>query len=450
MFSPTEVMRFAEQGVILPVQDLIETDSIYFKQRLGEYEGWRELITLPNGSIYTLPSLNECYHCMYYGKMWINKLFLRNVGIDKYPTTIEEFHDMLVAFRDKDANGNGDPNDEVPFMGAVGGYSSKVDTYIMSAFVFDDGENRLYLDRGKVTAAFTKSEFQEGLRVLHQWYREGLIAPESFTQSWDTRYKANSVKYESIVGAHPFEHMFNLGNREDGQPVRWIDYEAIPPLVGPRGLQITRHGYYTKFQYDWPAGFIPATAKNPALVIRWLDWFMSDEGTLTLMKGGKGISWTDADPGATGPDGRPARFKNIIMNPGDPYYGNTSFGQNFPNFSSSEFRNMDQTADDMLAPDGSGAERYLYVISRDNYAPYAADISMLIPPLFYSPENASEMAMLTTNINTYVDECIAKFVVGDMNVETDWNRFQNELRNLGIDRYLSLIQAAYDSSAFAK
>jgi putative aldouronate transport system substrate-binding protein len=244
--------------------------------------------------------------------------------------------------------------------------------------------------------------------------------------------------------------MYNLGNREDGQPVRWIDYEAIPPLKGPRGLQTTRYGYYTKFQYDWPAGFLPATCKNPALVIRWLDWFMSDEGTLTLLQGGKGISWTDADPGATGPDGRPATVKTITMQSTDPYYGNATWGQNFPNFMSAEFRNMQQAADDMLATDGSGAERYLYVISRDNYAPYVPDVSTLIPPLFYSPENASEMAMLTTNINTYVDECIAKFVVGDMNINTDWTRFQNELKNLGIDRYLGLIQAAYDSSAFAR
>lgn len=34
------------------------------------------------------------------------------------PTTTDEFYEMLVAFRDQDANGNGDPNDELPLLGS--------------------------------------------------------------------------------------------------------------------------------------------------------------------------------------------------------------------------------------------------------------------------------------------------------------------------------------------
>jgi putative aldouronate transport system substrate-binding protein len=72
--------------------------------------------------------------------MWINTEFLKNVGLSA-PRTPDEFRAMLIAFRDKDANGNGDPKDEIPFAGAneYGVYSAKVDTYLMSAFVYDDG-----------------------------------------------------------------------------------------------------------------------------------------------------------------------------------------------------------------------------------------------------------------------------------------------------------------------
>jgi hypothetical protein len=43
-------------------------------------------------------------------------------------------------------------------------------------------------------------------------------------------------------------------------------------------------------------------------------------------------------------------------------------------------------------------------------------------------------------------------IVGDLdpNRDADWNNFQSQLRNLGIDRYLRIIQTAYDASAFAK
>jgi putative aldouronate transport system substrate-binding protein len=84
--------------------------------------------------------------------------------------------------------------------------------------------------------------------------------------------------------------------------------------------------------------------------------------------------------------------------------------------------------------------------------PYGAPVSMLIPPLdIYIPlDDLSTKARIQGDINTYVNECIAKFTTGAMNIETDWERFQGELKNLGIDRLLSMIQTAYDASAFAK
>ena len=40
------------------------------------------------------------------------------------PTTWDELYDVLVAFKEKDANGNGDRNDEIPmdWPGGIDGY----------------------------------------------------------------------------------------------------------------------------------------------------------------------------------------------------------------------------------------------------------------------------------------------------------------------------------------
>ncbi|MDR2071739.1 MAG: extracellular solute-binding protein [Treponema sp.] len=386
-YTMVEQSKFAEQKVILPLNEYIENDTVNLKQRLGEVELWREVLTLPNGNIYALPTLNDCYHCRYYGKMWVNKEFLKNLNL-QVPGTPEEFRRMLLAFKNRDANGNGDPNDEIPMMGAIDNFGARIDTFLVSAFVYDDGGDRLYLENGKVTAAFTRPEFQEGLRYLHGLFSEGLIAKDSFTASRQVRHQLNSGKYESVIGAIPNIHHGNLGNREDykttGQPVRWLDYEPIPPLKGPKGLQVTRYDYYQKFMTSESAGFLPATCRNPALVMRWLDWFYTDEGNIILRNGEKGMGWTDADPGATGPGGLPAKIKSLTLDPSHPYYGNASWGARFPNFSTYEFRNLSQTAADMLAPDGSGLERFLEVKSRDNYAPYAQDIHKLLPPMYYS------------------------------------------------------------------
>ena len=66
-------------------------------------------------SIYSLPAgaLHSRMHTTY-GIQYINTKWLERVG-KEMPTTMEEFHDVLVAFRDMDANGNGDATDEIPF-----------------------------------------------------------------------------------------------------------------------------------------------------------------------------------------------------------------------------------------------------------------------------------------------------------------------------------------------
>ena len=62
----------------------------------------------------------------------------------------------------------------------------------------------------------------------------------------------------------------------------------------------------------------------------------------------------------------------------------------------------------------------------------------------------SEMAQLMTNINTYVEESIAKFIIGDLKIDSDWDKYLTELNKLGLPRYLEIIQTTYDNSPFKK
>jgi putative aldouronate transport system substrate-binding protein len=449
-YNLNEVMRLSSQGLLLPIQDYMNTDTVYMKRNIDAHAGWRQFLTAPDGNIYALPMLSEALHVQYYGKMWINKEFLKNLNL-KIPATLNEFHDMLLAFKNRDANGNGDPNDEIPLMSATDNFGCKIDTYLMSAFVYDDGENRLYLDdNGKVKAAFLQPEFQQGLKTLHQWYTEGLIYKDGFVSNRATRAQLNSQKYESIIGAMPNIHHGNLGTRESDQPVRWIDYEPIPPLTGPNGLRTTRNDIFNAFLPTQIHGVIPATCRNPALIMRWLDWYQTEEGTITTWWGEKGMGWEDAEPGSTGMDGSPAKYKEIVLQPDNPYYGNKSWSNHIPCYETAAFRNSLWTAPDMLAPDGSGVERFLYVKTKENYEPYGINQKNVIPPMYYSENLVSEVASLTTAINPYVEESIAKFVVGDLNVDSGWAMFQQNLKNLGVDRYLQIVQETYDKSAYSK
>jgi putative aldouronate transport system substrate-binding protein len=453
-YTRSEILRLLDQQMVLPIQDYVGTDTVNMQKGWDrtspQYkENLKEVFTTPDGKMVFFPSYSPEGHWICYNKMWVNRIWLDNLGL-KEPTTTEEFKQMLIAFRDRDANGNGDPKDELPLVSAQNTtwWTQKIDPFLMSAFIIDDGEDRTFLENGKVAAAYTRPQFRDGLRYLADLYKEGLIYPDSFTLDDSTRNKLGSTKYESIIGAAPNGHHYGFGIREEGEPARWNKYVPIAPLKGPRGLQTTRYDFYPNNENN--AGWIPSTSSNPALVMRYIDLFYTEEFNLPRHYGAYGISYTDADPGTTGEAGMPSTIKLIELKEGDPYYNNYSWGNGLPSYQTEEFRNLVSRPDDMYAPDGTGVERLLYTMTYKNYIPYAQPITTIIPPLWYSADQAANIGMLTTNLNTYVEECIAKFITGQMNLNTEWDRFQAQLKSLGVDEYIKIIQDTYDKSAFAK
>ena len=105
------VSRFGmDEGLFLPLNDMIEEHGNFVNRIFETYPGSKGLISQLDGKIYSMPGVNECYHCTIPTKFWINQTWLDNLGL-KAPATLDELYDVLVAFRDQDANGNGDPSD---------------------------------------------------------------------------------------------------------------------------------------------------------------------------------------------------------------------------------------------------------------------------------------------------------------------------------------------------
>ena len=99
------------QGVFLPLEDYFAEYCPRITEIL-DLPGVREEMTAPDGHIYTIPYVCDDTTVGY--SPYINGRWLENVGMEM-PTTTDEFVEVLRAFRDQDANGNGDPSDEIPF-----------------------------------------------------------------------------------------------------------------------------------------------------------------------------------------------------------------------------------------------------------------------------------------------------------------------------------------------
>jgi hypothetical protein len=67
-----------------------------------------------------------------------------------------------------------------------------------------------------------------------------------------------------------------------------------------------------------------------------------------------------------------------------------------------------------------------------------------MPTIAINPDVITDYTLKKTGINDYVKECIARFIVGDLNLGGDWDTFQQMLGQLGLEDYLAMTQEAYD------
>ena len=70
--------------------------------------------------------------------------------------------------------------------------------------------------------------------------------------------------------------------------------------------------------------------------------------------------------------------------------------------------------------------------------------------LYMSQEDSSEMSLLKTNVMDVQKEYMVQFITGAKDIDAEWDGYISALNNVGLERYLELLQKAYDESSFAK
>ena len=68
----------------------------------------------------------------------------------------------------------------------------------------------------------------------------------------------------------------------------------------------------------------------------------------------------------------------------------------------------------------------------------------MYPPATTTTEEASELAQIMNNIETFTDEMETKFITGAEDIDASWDSYIEQLHNFGIDRAIEIKQAAYD------
>lgn len=188
-------------GVIIPLNDLIDEHAPHIKEVLENNDYYRAMNTAPDGNIYGLTGLNECFHCSYPNKMWINTKWLDQLGLAQ-PTTPEEFKAVLEAFKTQDPNGNGKA-DEVPLSGSVENFGVHVIPYLMNGFIYNDDRTYLIMKEGQVDTAANKPEWREALAYIKSLYDGGSLTREPLRKMQARTKKSGITRTHSCWAPGP-------------------------------------------------------------------------------------------------------------------------------------------------------------------------------------------------------------------------------------------------------
>ena len=441
-FSAAELADYGSQGVFLALNDIIEEHGHYVKQVFDQQEALPGAYTALDGNIYTLPDINECYHCFYSMRAWINQQWLTNLGLE-YPNTVDEFVNVLRAFKEQDANGNGDPNDEIPFSGNATSWNSTIYPFLLNSFLHYDTSNLSVKEDGTVIFTPIQPEFKEGLQWIASLIDEGLIEKEALTQTEEQLKTKGSNLDIALLGGFTSATWWSGVGSDNGEGSRCREYSGLSPLEGPNGVRISP---WAGTGFNMGNSVITTACEDPVPLFKMLDYMLSDEATLRSQIGELGVDYNEPTEGTPGINGKPALYAKIPTSnttggtTGDE--ADTAMPNVFPSNRTSDFRLGEQA--DYNDPETKWQqEPRLYNESATYFAPYADEHMMYPGAVNLTAEESEKINFMKTQINDYVKENIVLFLAGEKSFDTDWDSFIAEFDNLNLDEYMELRQMAY-------
>ncbi|WP_342426162.1 ABC transporter substrate-binding protein [Paenibacillus sp. FSL L8-0158] len=416
-FTDYDLINYGKDGTIIPLEDLIDQYAPNLKALLDRRPDIKLAITAPDGHIYGLPSweennldINPFFHVI--NKNWLDKLGL------KVPQTLDEYRQALIAFKTKDPNGNGKA-DEIPLSFMHMQWCSDI-AGIFGAFGIPDNLEHRIVREGKVIFTASQPQYKEALKYIHDnWYKQGLIDPESFTQD-AAQYLAKGKTPDETLGSYVWWEVEEVVGAE-----RSKDYALLPPLKGPNGDQMIGRN-----NGGGPGrGSFVITKENryPAMTMRWIDqqydpymaaqihWgpldvvFKKDEkGKLVNLPLPKGVS--------------AGEFRQKVA----PGTGNPGV---------ITFDDFGKVVD--MEPRAQKRAEYL----EKYYTPYMKKENY--PSIFFEPDELDKINRIEPELIKYVNTQRGKFIV-DGEVDEKWDSYVKTLEKMGLNELMEIYQKGLD------
>ncbi len=416
---PGGVLQAVEDGVFMDVTEFAETYVPNYIALIESNEEVRKDVTSDDGRLLAFYQLACTENGLEAEKeflgLCIRQDWLDELGLD-VPVTIDDWYEVLTAFKNE-------MGAEAPLM--IGPTGTLINGAFTSAFgVMPE----FYQEDGVVKFGPMEEGYRDFIELFQQWYAEGLIDQNFMTNNVE-RYPAHEYTTTGMTGA--FTHSYRMvghGMQEQGL-VSDDEFELTAvanPVLNegdtPEALPLSS-GIVTDPLY------VSADSDNLEALGAWLNFMYSKEGAMLQGYGVEGEDYTVDEDGNV-------EFTDAILNNEDGYSPSDAYSMTVANFRFG----LSNWKGSMLT---NGEERYEeYLVIEDIWTDQ--DTSKYLSSKITMTEEESETyTALYSDIETFVDESIAKFIVGTNSMD-EWDAFTEQLIEMGIEECIQIQQNALD------
>lgn len=390
-------------GTFLLLNDLVDQYAPNYKKTMDIIPNLANDLKTDAGNLYAFQMIERIVQPAYGGPA-VREDWLEDLGIDA-PVTIDDWYEMLKAFRDE--KGATAPllimDAGVPDYYAFGGAYN---------VIYEKGDEFYRVDK-TVHYSLVEQGFKDYMTTLNKWYSEGLIDQDFL--SYDGSGGANTVK-KLVTGESGAlsTGFYRFKNYEEAAADVDPNFKivGVPYPVQNVGDTCTIRQYNEHVRGD--PTFISSACEYPELAVAFIDVNYSDQGYLLCNFGieGETYEFVDGEPEFISKEVQ----TSIAARHEGPFirdYARTMFTYK---------ANAISAMDDIWKGDNSG---------------------MMPKTLSMTAEEGSEFNTVMSDIKTYVQEMLPKFVMGVEPLD-NFDAFVDKLYEMGIQEMIDIKQASLD------
>lgn len=257
---------------------ITQADGCIYGLPSGELMGTAAVGATDDLSIYAIPEFSM-----------INKTWLDELGL-AVPTNLTELHDALKAFKDNDLAGGGAT---IPMSTGYDQWCWGQEIFY-AGFGFTNFTSDICFDLlanpdGTVQFVSATKPYRDAVTYFHDWYAEGLMDLEMFSQS--TSQLISKVSQGRVGLTTWWEIKEIAGDHTD-------DFVFLPPMYGPAGTEYANtRNINIRSGPGVTSGNLNVTSAcgNPELLLKYFDQWYEPETVMQLQYGPIGIYFSEKD-----------------------------------------------------------------------------------------------------------------------------------------------------------